>query len=513
MPHSLNSKTSIPQDENEHFEPNLSIQHPNSTHSEKEKPPDLLAQTDDWSYATKELLDTLPRVWTRGLLYVLVAFVGIALPWAMFSQIDEIGTARGRLEPKGKTIKLDAPVAATVVAVKVKEGDLVKVGQSLVELESELVNADLQQQQKKMEGQQNRLNQLELLKNQLLMTIRTQELQNQAQELEKQAQIEQTREKLKALKITYSLQQAEKQAQVEQARQELAASKISHNLATISLQGSQEKYQRYQQAFEQGVISEDRFQEVEQLVKENSERLVQAKSEISQAESRLKEQQSSYEQTIGQAKAEIVQAQLRFQEQERSYQSLMNSGQLALFKTQEQLKNLETEMMSLKAEIAQINSQIESLQFQLRQRVIKSSIEGTVFQLPIKGTGSVVQLGDTIAEIAPLGSSLLLRAQIATSESGSLRIGMPVKIKFDAYPFQDYGVVEGKLVEISPTSKVIETELGQVATYDLSIVLDRTCIPTPKECIALRAGDTATAEAIIRQRRIIDLLLDPFKKL
>ena len=133
---------------------------------------------DDWSYTTKELLDTLPKVWTRGLLYFLVVFIGIALPWAIFSQVDETGTATGRLEPTGKTIKLDAPVAGTVAAIKVKEGELVKAGQRLLELESELVSNELQQQQRKLEGQQNRLNQLELLKNQLILALRTQQLPN-----------------------------------------------------------------------------------------------------------------------------------------------------------------------------------------------------------------------------------------------------------------------------------------------------------------------------------------------
>ena len=70
----------------------------------------LLPVTEDWSYATKELLDTLPQAWTRGLLYFLVIFIAIVLPWAVFSKIDETGNARGRIEPKEETIKLDAAV-------------------------------------------------------------------------------------------------------------------------------------------------------------------------------------------------------------------------------------------------------------------------------------------------------------------------------------------------------------------------------------------------------------------
>ncbi|NEO41878.1 MAG: HlyD family efflux transporter periplasmic adaptor subunit [Moorea sp. SIOASIH] len=470
-------------------------------------------QGHDWSYATKELLDTLPQVWTRGLLYFLIVFIGIALPWAIFAQVDETGKARGRLEPTGETIKLDAPVAGTVAAIKVKEGELVTAGQTLLELESELVSTELQQEQKKLEGQQNRLNQLEVLKNQLILALRTQEQQNQAQELEKQAQVEQARQNLEAFKFAYSLQKEELLAQIEQARGAIDSSKVAYELETIRLESAEEKIPRYKNAYEEGVLSKERFLDVQQSAKEAQKTIIRTELEIKQAQSRLKEQQGTYEKTIHQASADIKQARLRLQEQERSYKTLVHSGKLALLKSEEQLNNINTQITTLQAELSQTKSQIKSLEFQLNQRMLAAPIEGIVFQSPIKSAGAVVQPGDTIVEIAPQGSFLSLRAQIAISESGSLREGMAVKIKFDAYPFQDYGVVEGKVIKISPTSKLTETEQGKVPTYDLEIKLNKTCMPTPKECIALRPGDTATAEVIVRQRRIIDLVLDPFKKL
>ncbi|WP_293027855.1 HlyD family efflux transporter periplasmic adaptor subunit [Moorena sp. SIO3I8] len=470
-------------------------------------------QGHEWSYATKELLDTLPQVWTRGLLYFLMVFMGVALPWAIFAQVDETGKARGRLEPTGETIKLDAPVAGTVAAIKVKEGELVTAGQTLLELESELVSTELQQEQKKLEGQQNRLNQLEVLKNQLILALRTQEQQNQAQELEKQAQVEQARQNLEAFKFAYSLQKEELLAQIEQARRAIDSSKVAYELETIHLESAEEKIPRYKNAYEEGVLSKERFLDVQQSAKEAQKTIIRTELDIKQAQSRLKEQQGTYEKTIHQASADIKQARLRLQEQERSYKTLVHSGKLALLKSEEQLKNIETQITTLQAELSQTKSQIKSLEIQLNQRMLAAPIEGIVFQSPIKSAGAVVQPGDTIVEIAPKESFLSLRAQIAISESGSLREGMAVKMKFDAYPFQDYGVVEGKVIKIYPTSKLTETEQGKVPTYDLEIKLNKTCMPTPQECIALRPGDTATAEVIVRQRRIMDLILDPFKKL
>ena len=177
-------------------------------------------QPYDWSSQTKELIDTLPRVWTRGLLYFLAIFAAIALPWAMLAQVDETGAARGRLEPRGKTFILDAPVAGTVAAINVKAGDLVEAGQSLLELESDLVYAELQQLQTQLLGQENQLNQLELLKKQLLLTVNTQEQEAQAQKLEKQAQVAQALQQLQFYQTSYDSQQEEKLAQVNQAKQE-----------------------------------------------------------------------------------------------------------------------------------------------------------------------------------------------------------------------------------------------------------------------------------------------------
>ena len=170
-------------------------------------------------------------------------------------------------------------------------------------------------------------------------------------------------------------------------------------------------------------------------------------------------------------------------------------------------------MADTQADIAQTQSQIESLEYKLQQRIIRAPIDGTIFRLPASHAGAVVQPDQLVAEVAPQGASLMVKAQMATSESGSLRAGMDVKVKFDAYPFQDYGVVEGKLIRKSPTSTVTKTSEGQTTTFDLDIELNQSCIQTKSECIALKPGDTVMAEVIIRRRRVIDFILDPFKKL
>jgi HlyD family secretion protein len=422
---------------------------------------------NDWSSLTKELIDTLPRVWTRGLLYFLVVFVGVVLPWAMLAKVDETGSARGRLEPKGNAVQLDAPVAGTVTAIKVKEGQQVKAGSTLIELDSKIANAELQEAQAKLDGLDNQLKNFQLLKNQLQMNLRAQQQQNQAAVAEQHEAIAQTQQKIRLY-----------QTQIASTRQ--------------LLNKDSDLVERYRQLSQEGVVSGIQLDDAERQMIQNTQALEQAQSDKEQQQAELNKQQNIY--------AKIV-----------------HQGEQAVIEAERQLKEVQSQIINTSSEITQTQKRISSLQHQLQQSRIQASIDGTVFQLSIEHPGAVVQASQNLARIAPKGSPLILKAQMPTSESGFLREGMPVKVKFDAYPFQDYGIVEGRLSWISPDSKILREQQEQTSqqaeTFELEVVLDSTYIQTKNKRIALTPGQTATAEVIVRQRRLIDFVIDPFKKL
>lgn len=428
-----------------------------------EQPAPTRAPSDEWSHVTKDLLDTLPQIWTRGLFYLLAVSTVILVPWSVLSKVDETGSARGRLEPQGKTLQLDAPVAGTVASVKVDEGSHVKTGQVLLELEADTTRADLQQAESKQEGLLDRITQLQVMKNQLEVATRAQRLQNQAQASAQQAQIAQTLQEQQFKQSAYQLNQT-------------------------LLNKNQETLERFRKAQQEGVVSLLQLEETERAMIESQRLLEQTRSEVKQSKAELTRQQSTYE-------------------------GLIREGEVAVLGSQKQIEELQSQISDTQAEIAQVKSQIHSLQFQLQQRVLHAPIDGAVFQLPVKSAGAVVQPGELLAEIAPKGSPLILNAQMPSQESGFLRVGMPAKIKLDAYPFQDYGILQGRVSWVSPDSKVVETPQGQVEMFDLKIAVDRPYIEAENRRIDLTPGQTATAEVIVRQRRIIDLILDPLKKL
>ena len=418
---------------------------------------------EDWSSLTKELVDTLPRVWTRSLLYTLIVFAGIILPWAMLSRVDETGSARGRIEPQGKTLKLDAPVAGKVSAVKVKEGQTVKAGQTLLEMESEIPRTDLQQTQAKLEGQLNRVTQLESMKNQLEIAIRAQQQQSQAQQSAQQAEIASSQQRLNFNKNAYAL----------------AKERLRRDLLEVK---------RYRSVQKSGIVPQVTIVEAERAANESERLLNQTLSDAQQAEYDIKKQQSDY-------------------------QNVFRTGQLTVLESERKVKEIQSQIGDVLSEVAQTKKQIQSLQLQLQQLVFRTPTAGTIFQLAVENTGSVLEVGQTLAQIAPQGAAFVFRAQMPSGESGFLKVGMPVKLKFDAYPFQEYGVVSGHLGWISPDSKAVESPQGKVENFELEVTLDQTYIQSQNKRIALTPGQTATAEVIVRQRRLIDFILDPFKKL
>ncbi len=529
-----------------------------------------LTQLTDWSTAAKEVIDGVPLPWTRGLFYFLLAFVGVFIPWASFFQMDEIGTAKGRLEVIGDTIKREADVegSVTVTKVLVKQGDAVKKGQVLMELDTKNIRDQVQQNQIKLEGQQQRLNQLLLMNNQLSIAISTQQQQNQAQLLEKQAQIAQAEQNLTNLRNSYNTQDGEKKAQLNQAEQTvqdrrgglnlqkqekitqinqaqrtIMDSTAAYEIAVNRLRDAQAEARRFNQLYKSGAIPEVKSREIESLAKERNQAKLQAEANLQQAKLRYREQQDSYsklvqqvqadvqqsklrlteqqgtyQRTVGQLKSDITQAQLRLVEQQRSLQSLVQGGKLAVGKSEQQLKEVQSQVTMLRTDIEQSKNLSTTLNRQLAKYIIRADVDGRIFELPITREGSVVQPKQLIAEIAPQTNQamdLIFKGDIPASQSESLRTttNNNVNLKFEEFPFESYGIVNGKLIWISPNSKLVASPSGNVVNYEVRVALTQSCIKYRGDCLPFKSGQPAMAEIIIRKRRIIDLITAPFTKL
>jgi hemolysin D len=528
-----------------------------------------LSKLHDWSNSAKELIDMMPLPWTRGLLYFLLVFLGITIPWTCLYRMDEIGIARGRLESKGNTIKREADIEGSVSVLKVyvKKGDRVKAGQAIMALDAKNIREQIYQNQLKLNGSQQQYDRLLAIKSQVGLGTNAQQQQNQAQLLEKQALIAQAQqiitnleanartqiaEKLAQLRQAQqtaidrrsnsNLQKAEKLTQVRQAEQAIVDAQTNYILAQNRFKDAQNEARRYQNLYQTGAISEVKSKEVASLAlekkqlftqalasltqsklrateqRENYQKLLQqGRADIEQANLRFAEQQQIYQGTIARTQSDIAQAKLRFTEQQRGYQSLNKGGNIAVLKTEQQFKEIQSQIANLQSEIARDRAQGNFLTQQLQKYTIHANTDGTIFELPIDREGAVVQPKQLLAEIAADANGLVFKGEIPANQSESLRtstIQKEVKLKFDEFPFENYDVVKGKLSWIAPNSKLSPTLQGaSLASYEIEVQLGQNCIRHEGKCIPFKSGQPATAEVVIRNRRIIDFLLDPFKKL
>ena len=103
-------------------------------------------------------------------------------------------------------------------------------------------------------------------------------------------------------------------------------------------------------------------------------------------------------------------------------------------------------------------NELANLLIKKESSVIRAPIDGVVVAGQID-PGDVVESGKPVVEIAPQG--VRFEATVSSRDVGELRAGMPVKIKFDAYDYQRYGVLPGSISYVSPDSTIVDAQDNQ----------------------------------------------------
>lgn len=161
--------------------------------------------------------------------------------------------------------------------------------------------------------------------------------------------------------------------------------------------------------------------------------------------------------------------------------------------------------------IARLQSEIIAAELSLKYTTITAPTSGVITTLNVRSPGAVMQAGQTIATIAPAGARLLVEAQVPNKDIAFLEKGLPAKLKFDAFPFQDYGSVPGRIIDISPDAQQDE-KLG-VSYYKVMIAPEQANINAKGKIMPLRPGLALTAEIITERKSILSVILEPFRKL
>jgi hemolysin D len=158
-------------------------------------------------------------------------------------------------------------------------------------------------------------------------------------------------------------------------------------------------------------------------------------------------------------------------------------------------------------------------------------VSGMVQQLAVHTVGGVVTPAQALMVIVPSDSQLEIEAMVSNHDVGFVHTGDEVEIKVDTFDFTRYGLLHGKVLNISSDSIVRDAPSdksndksagssassasepkGQELTYAARISVDRAQMQVEDKMVNLSPGMAVTAEIKTGSRRIISYLLSPLLK-
>lgn len=141
------------------------------------------------------------------------------------------------------------------------------------------------------------------------------------------------------------------------------------------------------------------------------------------------------------------------------------------------------------------------------QRLV-APVDGTVQQLAVHTLGGVVEAVRPLMVVVPYGA-LTVEAKVLNRDAGFVHRGQDVAVKLEAFPFTRYGTIPGRIVSIS-TDAVDDRKLGPV--YVARVALLKSTIDRGDRVVPIGPGMTATADIRTGRRSIISYLISPIDK-
>jgi len=441
---------------------------------------------EDHSAEGIAILTAEPWRFTQALVVTVFALIVAALMWSFIGTADVIVTAQGSLQPESEVRRFYAPIDGELANVYIAEGQPVSKGDTLARLNARgAIEAakNALEAQLKLEDAEREWRQFPERK--LLMERKVAALK-QSMELEEHQHSKRAAEGTNRLAESQRAQLAEARTNVEEARRARDAARLEA-----------EKYARLFSMTGGGGVS--------QLQVESKRNALQA------AENQLRVAQARVSELTARQSQEFTQAR---QQLETSGQEFMKL-QLQYEAATKEIANAE-EKLRLQVQTARLVADAAArIRFENIDKdnflLIMAPVDGVITDVTTTQPGDKVQANSPIGGIAPKDARPILRIEIDERDRAFLKEGLAVKLKFNAFPYQRYGVINGTLDHISPATRT--SQQSKQPVYEGRVALEKDHYFVGETKYPLRYGMTATAEVVVRERRIIDMALDPFRQI
>ncbi|MGD1904715.1 MAG: HlyD family type I secretion periplasmic adaptor subunit [Leptolyngbyaceae cyanobacterium] len=417
----------------------------------------------DLSYRVVRAARQAPPWYAKFLLGSISLTVISGVIWASMWEFPVITVARGQITTSDELRPIKSLNSGTILEVNISEGENVDEGEDLIKQDVVLSETEIENLERSRELISTDINRLqnELSGNRGAL--------GGLQDRLLAARLDGFRSRLDAA-----------QAEINKQEAIISTANIELSNLEVALENAKNKEQVLGKLNTEGAFPELSY--------------IDARDNVTSLEGQVAAQQEKIRQVDQDYQAALQEQELISSERDGEILSLINE--------------LEKERALIESQLSLVQTEIDSTQF------IKAPISGQVYN--IKVTPGPVQAGEELFSILPEGEEqeYLMEAKLSNKDRGFVSDGMEVRVKLSAFPPQDYGSIQGRVVVISPDA-VQDEALGQV--FPVTIELEQNSIDEFLERIrddglerTITSGLEATAEIITpQQRTVLDFLLDP----
>ena len=402
----------------------------------------------------RQTLEGRPPAIVHGSVLLLALLLGSAIAWGALTKADLVVRASGRVRPVDTPTKIFTAISSRlegrVVEVHAEEGQQVGKGEMLIRLDTGALDNEIAKHRRTIEAADEELEKLR-------QTDALLGKQYQAAAHKAKAELAQAGESLR--------REHERQAsQIRQAKSELMTAR--------------DGYARLRKAWEQRATTDAE--------------VVEAHTKVRQAEENLRRSQIPLDKT-----------QLRI---------LQSALELVAREFAVKRAELETRQVAKLGEAEAARKELANLELELDKAVLRAPIDGIITQGQIKA-GDVLEAGKPVLEIATQ-RGFRFEVPVASEDVGELRPGMPVKIKFDAYDYQKYGTLDGRVCFIAPDSRISEPAKGDaaIAAYLVKIELATDELGRGELRGRVKLGMAGVAEIVTARESLLSIFVRKIRR-
>ena len=424
--------------------------------------------------AALEILDTPAPALPRAVAYTIVAALAFALGWATIGRMDLVAVAPGKVIAADKTKVIQPSETAIVRKILVSDGQTVRAGQILIELEAAATAtaAETARNREALIATRLEAARYDALAKAASGTARTPVLKApigtatalaQAESRAMASQYQEHRAKLAALDAEITKRSAEA-ASVKELAAKLAE--------TVPI--ARRRAEDYKNLVEQKFLSHHMYLEREQV-------RIEQERDLAFQEARVKELTAAIEESRRRRDSLIA-------EFERgAINSKVDADKRAALLEQELIK----------------------AQTRERQQTLVAPVDGTVQQLAVHTVGGVVTPAQQLMVITPSDYQAEVEALLENRDVGFVKVGQRAEVKVETFPFTRYGTLAGTVSYVSQDA-VPDEKRGLV--FQARVRLDSPRIRVDERDVTLTPGMAVSAEISTGKRRIIEFFLDPIRK-